>query len=68
MKWQFEGQKVVDARESRGMTRPDLARRAEISYQGLKDIEEGKSNANADTICAICNALDCPPRYFFINR
>ena len=47
-------------REWRGLTRAELARRADLHRVQLHDIEAGKSRGSVETLKAIAVALDVP--------
>jgi transcriptional regulator with XRE-family HTH domain len=59
------GERLLAARQSRGMTLRELAARADISASQLSQIENGKAMPSVMSLQNIATALSMPIRYFF---
>lgn len=65
--WKFEGKKIAQAREVHGITQRELARRIGKDPTVVNYWERGRVVPNVNSLLTICNALGCPPRYFFVS-
>lgn len=65
MKWKFDGQRIKTARQVRKMTQAQLAAALGVASQQLSAWETGRSMPGQDSLSRICEALDCPPKFFF---
>jgi transcriptional regulator with XRE-family HTH domain len=54
------GKRVEDMAAKRGMSRRDLAEKAEITYEGLWALLMGKAKPRLDTACRLADALGVP--------
>lgn len=55
------GDRIIAAREAKGLSREQLASRAEMSYSQLQRIEKGKHDPRKATLTMIGRALDMDP-------
>ena len=55
------GNKFYDIRRKRGMTREEVAEKADISDRTYADIERGTVNMRIETLLHICDALNVTP-------
>lgn len=67
MEWKFKGDRIRTARETRDITQAELARMLDISPQQLSQWEGEKVTPGQDNLVRICNVLQCPPKFFFVN-
>jgi transcriptional regulator with XRE-family HTH domain len=58
------GNQLRYARQERGLSLRQLARRARLSHSFLSDIEHGRCNPSLDKLCMIAAALNVPPEFF----
>jgi len=56
---------VTLARESRGMTQPELARKLQVNQGWISRIEGGLRNIQQEHLDQLATALDYPPEFFF---
>ena len=56
-KYEETGNRVLMARKNRGLTREQLAEKADISVQFLADIEKGRKNMTITTLRKLSAAL-----------
>jgi Zn-dependent peptidase ImmA (M78 family)/plasmid maintenance system antidote protein VapI len=56
---------LVIARESRGLTQSELARRLAITQGALSKIEGGVKSASPDVVTRLAQILDYPEQFFF---
>ncbi len=61
------GENFYHVRRMRGMTREDVAERADISDRTYADIERGTVNMRIETMLRICKALDVTPDDVFVK-
>lgn len=54
------GNKIVQLRTEKGMSRDKLAEKSGISKSGLGYIENGRKNPRTESLVLIANALDVP--------
>ncbi len=59
------GENFYDIRRMRGMTREEVAEKADISDRTYADIERGAVNMRIETVLRICVALDITPDDIF---
>lgn len=67
MAWSFEPRRIVLAREANDVSQSKLAEMIGCTTQQLSAWELGKNLPNQDSFMKICNALNIPPRFFFVN-
>ena len=67
MGWEFKGRRIGLARESRGLTQRDLSIMLGISPQQVSYWETGRSMPGQASLTKICNALEVPPMFFFVQ-
>lgn len=65
MQWIFDASKIKLARSSRDKTQGELAADIGATPQQLSQWEKGKHTPSVGSLIKICNALDCPPKFFF---
>ena len=61
------GNKLYEIRKRTGLTRAEVAERANLSDRTYADIERGSSNMRAETLIGICNALHITPNEIFVD-
>lgn len=61
----IKGNKLYEIRKRSGLTRAEVAERANLSDRTYADIERGSSNMRAETLIGICNALHITPNEIF---
>lgn len=61
------GNKLYEIRKRSGLTRAEVAERANLSDRTYADIERGSSNMRAETLIGICNALHITPNEIFVD-
>lgn len=61
------GNKLYEIRKRSGLTRAEVAERANLSDRTYADIERGTSNMRAETLIGICNALHITPNEIFVD-
>ncbi len=61
------GNKLYEIRKRSGLTREEVAERANLSDRTYADIERGSSNMRAETLIGICNALHITPNEIFVD-
>jgi len=66
-KWRFGSHRIKTAREARGAKRKELAALIGVNAQQLREWEAGEGSPGQETLAKICNALDCPPKFFFVS-
>lgn len=57
--------RLIALRESTGLSQSETARRAGISRQAYRKLEDGTSVPTMPTLLALATALDISPRKFF---
>lgn len=57
-------ERIVQARESRGMTRRECAVRLEIPLEQLRAIERGQADVDHSLLFRLCRGLDFPLAFF----
>lgn len=62
------GENLRNIRERKGLKRPYIAEKANISERTYADIERGSTKMRIDTLLNICKALDVTPNEFLINE
>lgn len=65
MAWIFRSDKIKDAREIKDLTQSQLAAMMNITPQQLSAWETGVVKPGQDSLLKLCNALECPPKFFF---
>ncbi len=60
----FNGKKLREGREARGITAADLAAECGVSKQLFSDYEYGRKTPPDERFQVICSRLDLPDRYF----
>lgn len=68
MAWSFDCERIRTAREARDVTQSILAEKAGITVQQLSAWENGVVAPGQDSLMKICNALDVPPKFFYVQR
>lgn len=68
MAWKFCSERIVLAREARGITQAELARMLGISPQQLSQWEKGHTIPGQESLVSICNVLECPPKFFYVQN
>lgn len=61
----FIPQRLVEAREARGLTIVELAEIIDISHQAISKYEKSKATPSFDTLEKMSNALKLPTTYFY---
>ncbi|MBP1562259.1 MAG: helix-turn-helix transcriptional regulator [Oscillospiraceae bacterium] len=61
------GNRLYEIRKRAGLTRAEVAERANLSDRTYADIERGSSNMRAETLIGICNALHITPDEIFVD-
>lgn len=61
------GNKLYEIRKKTGLTRAEVAEKANLSDRTYADIERGTSNMRAETLISICNALHITPDEVFVE-
>jgi len=54
------GDKVRELRKARGLLQEELAERAGVSTQTVRNVEAGRFNTKTETLVKIARALDVP--------
>lgn len=67
MAWKFDHERIKVARDVKDMTQAVLAEKAGITVQQLSVWEGGSVTPGQDSLLKICNALECPPKFFFVQ-
>ena len=67
MGWKFEPNRIVMAREARDFTQAQLAERIGATPQQLSQWELGNTIPGQESLTKICNALGCPPKFFYVH-
>lgn len=67
MTWKFDGQRIVLARDAKGMTQAELARLIGATQKQLSEWETGAVKPGQDSLVKIINALDTHPKFFFVQ-
>ena len=67
MAWIYSKERIKLAREASGVTQTELAEKMGISRQQLNQLENDKDGLGVKTLVKICNALGCPPKFFFVQ-
>lgn len=67
MSWTFDCGRIKLAREARGITQLQLAQDIGIYVQRVSDWECGNSKPSQDSLGKICNALQTPPQFFYVQ-
>lgn len=62
------GERIRELREIQGYTREGLAEKIDISSKFLYEIECGKKNFSADTLCRISKALSVSCDYIMLGE
>jgi len=62
------GERIRELREMQGYTREGLAEKIDISSKFLYEIEVGKKNFSADTLCRISKALSVSCDYIMLGE
>lgn len=63
--WVFDVDRLKLAREMKDLTQAQLAERIGVQSQQVSAWELGKVLPGQDSLTKICNALQCPPKFFF---
>ncbi len=61
-------EKIYKIRKNKGMTREEVAEKAEISDRTYADIERGTVNMRMETLLRICAALNITPDDIFTEK
>lgn len=67
MVWTFEPERIVLAREANGVSQSKLAEMIGCTPQQLSAWELGKNSPNQESLAKICNALNAPPKFFYVQ-
>lgn len=67
MKWKFDANRIKMAREARDITQAQLAAMIDAAPQQVSQWETGVNEPGQSSLMKICNALDCPPKFFFVR-
>lgn len=67
MEWLFDPDRIKIGRDSRDVSQAELAQRMGLSTQQVSAWESGKVEPGMSSLCRICNALQLPPRFFFVQ-
>ena len=67
MEWFFDPDRIKIGRDSRDVSQAELAQRMGLSAQQVSTWESGKVEPGMNSLCRICNALQLPPRFFFVQ-
>lgn len=65
--WNFDHNRIKTAREVRDLNQAELARKIGASPQQVSAWETGIATPGQDSLTKICNALQCPPKFFFVS-
>jgi Zn-dependent peptidase ImmA (M78 family)/DNA-binding XRE family transcriptional regulator len=60
----FDGRRLTEAREARGMTQTDLSDRLQVSRQAVSQYEKGHRSPSGDIIFKIARNLEVPLHFF----
>jgi DNA-binding Xre family transcriptional regulator len=66
-KWKFGSHRLKTAREARGVRLKELAALVGTAPQQLREWESGEGSPGQEILAKICTALDCPPKFFFVQ-
>ena len=61
------GERVRQCRRAKGVTQERLAERVDISCSFVGHIERGEKKASAETVAALCAALDVSADYLLLG-
>lgn len=64
----FVGEKLVEARQARGLRQTQLADKIDVSRQQVSKYEKGLQSPGKDTFDLICKSLSVPPSYLVHQR
>lgn len=62
------GERIRKLREEKGITREELATRAEITTKFLYEVENGKKGMSANNLCKISRELSSSCDYILLGR
>lgn len=65
--WSFSGARITTAREARGRSVLELAKAIDVSTQQVEQWEQGDVKPGQASFVKICNALQTPPAFFFVQ-
>lgn len=63
--WMFDVDRLKLAREMKDLTQSQLAEKIGVQPQQVSSWEQGRVLPGQDSLVKICNALQCPPKFFF---
>jgi transcriptional regulator with XRE-family HTH domain len=63
--WAYDAMRIRTAREARDITQQQLADMIGATKQQVSAWEQGSSGITSLSLIKICNALQCPPKFFF---
>lgn len=67
LNWKFAAHRIKMAREARDLSQKQLAEMLGVPAQQVQRWEAGEVAPGQDSLTNICNVLQTPPRFFFIN-
>lgn len=67
MAWDFRSDRIRTAREARDLTQSQVAAIMGITIQQLSAWETGVVKPGQDSLVKLCNALECPPKFFYVD-
>lgn len=62
------GERIREIRKVKGLTREQLATRAELSVKFIYEVENGKKGLSVDSLMKIANALSCSCDYILLGE
>lgn len=65
--WVYKSERIKLAREVNGLKQAELARILGIDRQNLARLEREGVYPGVKMLEKIANALDCPPKFFFVR-
>lgn len=63
----FGGNRLAVAREFKGWSKEELARRSEITGAAIGQFERGEATPNSETLDRLASALEVPVRFFAVS-
>lgn len=67
MAWIFRGDRIKTAREIKDYTQSQVADKMGITIQQYSAWETGAVKPGQDSLIKLCNALECPPKFFYVD-
>lgn len=64
----FIGERLLEAREARGMSMAELASLVEVSRAAISQFEKGHTTPQTKTLVGLANALNVPSLFFFTKK